>query len=236
MSSPAAREPRWCPCSTARSCAPVRGWTVALGGPAQRHSGSPLPRSSRRPGRHQHRGHRERDVAERVGGLCRTVRGDVRAGRRAARRSRARACSDTGPGNSFIDFVCAKLAGVAFDAGGAFALSGQVRPRKPVRLAVRPSSLHHQVDEALVRAALRHPYFARAAPKSTGREVRCRVMLPSSPARTAVMAAAAHPRSSPWSCMPSGWPQREAACPSRTPPRRRPRSPPARSRRRLVAS
>lgn len=60
---------------------------------------------------------------------------------------------DSGPGNMLIDaFVQARTAGSAqYDAGGSFALDGSV-------------------DQELLAAMSRDPYFARAFPKSTGRE------------------------------------------------------------------
>ena len=57
---------------------------------------------------------------------------------------------DTGPGNMLIDAV-AREGGATHDVGGAGAARGSV-------------------DDALVREALRHPFFARRPPKSTGRE------------------------------------------------------------------
>lgn len=58
---------------------------------------------------------------------------------------------DTGPGNTLLDSHCAAHRKQAFDAGGAWAASGHV-------------------DEALLTRLLADPYFARSAPKSTGRE------------------------------------------------------------------
>lgn len=57
---------------------------------------------------------------------------------------------DTGPANIVVDAI-ARMSGQRFDAGGAGAQRGRVIP------------------EALERA-LAHPFFARPAPKSTGRE------------------------------------------------------------------
>lgn len=57
---------------------------------------------------------------------------------------------DCGPANMVSDLI-AQRAGVPFDAGGAGALRGLVA-------------------EPALEAALAHPFFARAAPKSTGRE------------------------------------------------------------------
>ncbi len=59
---------------------------------------------------------------------------------------------DTGPGNVLMDLWCQRQRGLAYDAGGAWAASGQVIPR-------------------LLRALLAEPFFARAAPKSTGRDL-----------------------------------------------------------------
>lgn len=60
---------------------------------------------------------------------------------------------DTGPGNMLIDAFVTERSGGArrYDAGGEFAAAGAV-------------------DAALLRAMLDDPYFAKAAPKSTGRE------------------------------------------------------------------
>ena len=58
---------------------------------------------------------------------------------------------DTGPGNMVLDHLAQKLLGAAHDAGGALAARGQV-------------------DAERLAAALNDPYFARPAPKSTGRE------------------------------------------------------------------
>lgn len=58
---------------------------------------------------------------------------------------------DTGPGNTLMDQWCRMHTGRAFDAGGRWATRGRV-------------------DEAFVEALLSDPYFAAAAPKSTGRE------------------------------------------------------------------
>lgn len=57
---------------------------------------------------------------------------------------------DTGPGNMVIDAV-ARMAGALFDKDGAGARRGRV-------------------NDAALGDALSHPFFARAAPKSTGRE------------------------------------------------------------------
>jgi anhydro-N-acetylmuramic acid kinase len=59
---------------------------------------------------------------------------------------------DTGPGNVLIDLWCQRQRGLAYDAGGAWAASGRVIP-------------------GLLTALLAEPFFARAAPKSTGRDL-----------------------------------------------------------------
>ena len=61
---------------------------------------------------------------------------------------------DTGPGNMLIDAIVRRTTRGArwFDAGGRGAARGRV-------------------DEELVRGWLRHPYFRRRPPKSTGREL-----------------------------------------------------------------
>ena len=59
---------------------------------------------------------------------------------------------DCGPGNSLMDAWCAKHTGQAYDAGGAWAASGHVLPQ-------------------LLEALLAEPYFGRAPPKSTGRDL-----------------------------------------------------------------
>lgn len=59
---------------------------------------------------------------------------------------------DTGPGNCLSDDWARRRDGRAFDRDGAWAASGRV-------------------DEALLDAMLREPYFARRPPKSTGREL-----------------------------------------------------------------
>lgn len=60
---------------------------------------------------------------------------------------------DTGPGNMVIDGLCRRLSRGrrAFDLNGAQAQRGRV-------------------DEDLLRSLLRHPYFSRRPPKSTGAE------------------------------------------------------------------
>ncbi|TAK76465.1 MAG: anhydro-N-acetylmuramic acid kinase [Aquabacterium sp.] len=59
---------------------------------------------------------------------------------------------DCGPGNVLMDLWCAQHLGRPFDAGGAFASSGQV-------------------IEPLLAACLAEPYFRLPAPKSTGRDL-----------------------------------------------------------------
>ncbi|RAO76468.1 anhydro-N-acetylmuramic acid kinase [Dyella jiangningensis] len=58
---------------------------------------------------------------------------------------------DTGPANGLMDAWCLRHRGLAYDAEGAFAASGQT-------------------DDALLSALLADTYFAMAPPKSTGRE------------------------------------------------------------------
>jgi anhydro-N-acetylmuramic acid kinase len=58
---------------------------------------------------------------------------------------------DTGPGNALIDDWILEKTGERFDADGAIAASGRV-------------------DQRLLEAWLRHPYFARPAPKSLDRD------------------------------------------------------------------
>lgn len=58
---------------------------------------------------------------------------------------------DTGPANLLMDAWCLRHRGEAYDAGGAWAASGDIHSGLLVRL-------------------LAHPYFGRPAPKSTGRE------------------------------------------------------------------
>lgn len=58
---------------------------------------------------------------------------------------------DTGPGNTLMDLWYRKHKGGAFDADGQWAMSGQV-------------------SEELLARLLGHPFFAKAYPKSTGRE------------------------------------------------------------------
>lgn len=58
---------------------------------------------------------------------------------------------DTGPGNIVLDALARRLLGVDFDEGGEIAARGVV-------------------ETSRLRNALRDPYFARSAPKSTGRE------------------------------------------------------------------
>ena len=59
---------------------------------------------------------------------------------------------DCGPGNALMDHWCQQHTGQPFDAGGAWAASGQVVP-------------------ALLAALLAEPYLALAPPKSTGRDL-----------------------------------------------------------------
>jgi anhydro-N-acetylmuramic acid kinase len=59
---------------------------------------------------------------------------------------------DTGPGNVLMDAWCVLHRGEAFDANGAWAASGKVLP-------------------ALLDTWLAEPYFAKAPPKSTGRDL-----------------------------------------------------------------
>jgi anhydro-N-acetylmuramic acid kinase len=58
---------------------------------------------------------------------------------------------DTGPGNMVIDALTQKFFGKPFDEKGAFAARGKI-------------------SETLLAELLRHPYFAKPIPKSTGRE------------------------------------------------------------------
>lgn len=66
--------------------------------------------------------------------------------------SRAVLGFDCGPANALMDHWCHQHRGVPFDAGGAWAASGRVHPGLLARL-------------------LAEPYFARPAPKSTGRDL-----------------------------------------------------------------
>lgn len=59
---------------------------------------------------------------------------------------------DCGPGNALMDAWCAQHTGEAFDEDGVWAASGRV-------------------DQNLLRAMLSEPYFAKAPPKSTGRDL-----------------------------------------------------------------
>lgn len=59
---------------------------------------------------------------------------------------------DCGPGNALMDAWCQQHRGQPFDANGAWAAAGQVHSR-------------------LLTALLAEPYFAQAAPKSTGRDL-----------------------------------------------------------------
>ena len=58
---------------------------------------------------------------------------------------------DTGPANALLDVWCERHTGAPFDAGGAFAASGQV-------------------DDVLLAVLLAERWFALPPPKSTGRE------------------------------------------------------------------
>ncbi|MCI0695905.1 anhydro-N-acetylmuramic acid kinase [candidate division KSB1 bacterium] len=58
---------------------------------------------------------------------------------------------DTGPGNMVIDALTQKFFGKSFDESGALAAQGKV-------------------SETLLTELLRHPYFTKSIPKSTGRE------------------------------------------------------------------
>jgi anhydro-N-acetylmuramic acid kinase len=59
---------------------------------------------------------------------------------------------DCGPGNSLMDAWCASHKGQAFDAGGAWAASGRV-------------------IASLLQSLVAEPFFAKAPPKSTGRDL-----------------------------------------------------------------
>ncbi|MBS0448688.1 MAG: anhydro-N-acetylmuramic acid kinase [Proteobacteria bacterium] len=59
---------------------------------------------------------------------------------------------DCGPANALMDLWCRRHTGASFDAGGAWAASGQV-------------------DAALLARLRAEPYFALPAPKSTGRDL-----------------------------------------------------------------
>jgi anhydro-N-acetylmuramic acid kinase len=59
---------------------------------------------------------------------------------------------DCGPGNALLDHWCQRHTGQPYDAGGAWAATGQVNP-------------------ALLQALLADPFFAKAPPKSTGRDL-----------------------------------------------------------------
>ena len=59
---------------------------------------------------------------------------------------------DCGPANALLDLWCARIKGAPFDAGGAWAATGRV-------------------DGPLLAAFRSEPYFARPAPKSTGRDL-----------------------------------------------------------------
>ena len=59
---------------------------------------------------------------------------------------------DCGPGNALMDAWCLRHTGKPYDDGGAWAATGQVH-------------------SALLQALLDEPYFAKAPPKSTGRDL-----------------------------------------------------------------
>ncbi len=59
---------------------------------------------------------------------------------------------DCGPGNALMDAWCQQHTGQGFDAGGAWAASGQLVP-------------------SLLASLLDEPYFAKPPPKSTGRDL-----------------------------------------------------------------
>ena len=59
---------------------------------------------------------------------------------------------DTGPGNTLLDAWCERHTATPFDEGGAWGATGRV-------------------DVALLERMLAEPYFTKAAPKSTGREL-----------------------------------------------------------------
>ena len=59
---------------------------------------------------------------------------------------------DTGPGNTLLDAWCERHTGNVFDDGGAWGATGRV-------------------DERLLASLLAEPYFDKAPPKSTGREL-----------------------------------------------------------------
>lgn len=61
-------------------------------------------------------------------------------------------CSDTGPGNTLIDYLSKKYFNVPFDAEGQLAQSGKIIP-------------------SLLNVMLQHPFFGEALPKTTGPEL-----------------------------------------------------------------
>lgn len=61
-------------------------------------------------------------------------------------------CTDTGPGNTLIDAACRKFFNKDYDEDSRIALSGNV-------------------NEALLNALLRHPFFREKPPKTTGPEL-----------------------------------------------------------------
>jgi anhydro-N-acetylmuramic acid kinase len=58
---------------------------------------------------------------------------------------------DCGPGNVLMDGWCERYKGMRYDANGSWAASGKI-------------------NQALLAQLLKHPFLARAAPKSTGRD------------------------------------------------------------------
>lgn len=58
---------------------------------------------------------------------------------------------DTGPGNMIIDELCRRFYGQEYDRDGAHGANGQV-------------------DQEVLQSLLKHPYFTKAFPKTTGRE------------------------------------------------------------------
>lgn len=77
---------------------------------------------------------------------------------------------DCGPANALLDAWCAAHTGRRFDAEGAWAATGHVDPR-------------------LLESLLAEPYFARPAPKSTGRDLFDSAWLDARLTRTAASAA-----------------------------------------------
>jgi N-acetylmuramic acid 6-phosphate etherase len=83
-----------------------------------------------------------------IGGIANLTLLDGRVGNRP----RAVKAFDTGPGNVLIDGLCDRIWKEAYDRDGRHAHAGQIRPD-------------------LLRELLAHPFFEKAPPKSTGREV-----------------------------------------------------------------